>query len=150
MPEVEILPACKHFGIGVAPYSPNARGVLTGKYIIGQEPPADTRAGRKDARMLETEFRQESLAMAQQIAVHAKKKGMTPTQFAVNWVRANRLISSVICGPRTLEQWTEYVAGLGKRLDAEDEAFIDSLVKPGHPSTPGYNDPKYPLTGRIT
>ena len=39
-------------------------------------------------------------------------------------------------------------AALGKRLDAEDEALVDSLVRPGHPSTPGFNDPAYPLTGR--
>ena len=40
MPEVEILPACAHYGIGVTPYSPIARGVLTGKYLPGQ-PPAE-------------------------------------------------------------------------------------------------------------
>ena len=37
MPEVEILPACDHYGIGVAPYSPIARGVLTGKYAPGAD-----------------------------------------------------------------------------------------------------------------
>ena len=35
-PEVEILPACGHYGLGVVPYSPIARGVLTGKYLPGQ------------------------------------------------------------------------------------------------------------------
>jgi hypothetical protein len=35
------------------------------------------------------------------------------------------------------------------RLDAEDEALVESLVRAGHPSTPGYNDPQYPLTGRL-
>ena len=39
MPEVEILPACAHYGIGVMPYSPIARGVLTGKYAPGQPAP---------------------------------------------------------------------------------------------------------------
>jgi hypothetical protein len=33
-------------------------------------------------------------------------------------------------------------------LDAADEALVDSLVPPGHPSTPGYTDPAYPLVGR--
>jgi hypothetical protein len=32
---------------------------------------------------------------------------------------------------------------------AADEALVDSFVKPGHPSTPGYNDPQYPLNGRV-
>ncbi len=44
MPEVEILPACDYYGLGVAPYSPIARGVLTGKYRGGSAPP-DSRAG---------------------------------------------------------------------------------------------------------
>jgi aryl-alcohol dehydrogenase-like predicted oxidoreductase len=132
----------------VVPYSPLARGVLTGKYVPGAEPPAETRAGRKDKRMLETEFRAESLEIAQKVKAHAAGKGMTPTDFAVGWVLANPIVSSVIAGPRTLEQWTAYLGALDKTFEAEDEALIDALVRPGHPSTPGYNDPNYPLTGR--
>ena len=148
-PEAEILPACHHYGIGVAPYSPLARGVLVGKYRPGEEPAADTRAGRKDRRMMQTEFRAESLAMAQTLKAHAEAKGMTATAFAVGWVLAIRIVSSVIAGPRTREQWQGYVDALGKPIDAQDEALVDSLVRTGHPSTPGYNDPAYPLTGRL-
>jgi len=148
-PEVEILPACDYYGLGVVPYSPLARGVLTGKYLPGAEPPAESRVGRKDRRMMETEFRPESIAMAQTIKVHAQKKGLTATQFALAWVLSNRIVSSVIAGPRTIEQWTEYLSAVGKTLDADDEALIDSLVVPGHPSTPGYNDPQYPFFGRL-
>jgi aryl-alcohol dehydrogenase-like predicted oxidoreductase len=147
-PENDILPACKHYGIGVVPYSPLARGVLTGKYLPGTEPPAETRAGRKDKRMLETEFREESLAIAQKLKAHAEKKGMTPGDLAVNWVLANPIVSSVIAGPRTLEQWSSYLGALARKFDRDDEAMVDSMVRPGHPSTPGYNDPNYPLTGR--
>jgi aryl-alcohol dehydrogenase-like predicted oxidoreductase len=147
-PENDILPACRHYGIGVVPYSPLARGVLTGKYAKGAEPPADSRAGRKDKRILETEFREESLAIAQTLKAHAEKKGLAPGHFAFGWVLANPIVSSVIAGPRTLEQWQDYLAGVGSRLDAADEALVDSLVSPGHPSTPGYNDPAYPLNGR--
>jgi aryl-alcohol dehydrogenase-like predicted oxidoreductase len=148
-PEAEILPACHHYGIGVVPYSPLARGVLVGKYLPGEEPAPETRAGRKDRRMLETEFRAESLAMAQTLKAHAGRKGMTATEFAVGWVLANRVVSSVIAGPRTLDQWEGYLGAPGKGWDAEDEALVDSLVRPGHPSTPGYNDPAYPLAGRL-
>jgi aryl-alcohol dehydrogenase (NADP+) len=147
-PENDILPACHHYGIGVVPYSPLARGVLTGKYAPGSEPPAETRAGRKDKRMLETEFRQESLDIAQKVKAHAEKKGLAPGDLAVNWVLANPIVSSVIAGPRTLEQWKAYLGALGKPYDEQDEALFDELVRPGHPSTPGYNDPNYPLTGR--
>jgi aryl-alcohol dehydrogenase (NADP+) len=73
---------------------------------------------------------------------------MTAGDFAVNWVLHNRIVSSVIAGPRTLDQWTAYLKALTHKFDAEDEALVDSLVRPGHPSTPGYNDPAYPLTGR--
>ena len=151
-PEVELLPACAHYGLGVVPYSPLARGVLTGKYAPDAEPPADTRAGRGDAmsvRIKTTEWRRESLVLAQEVKAHAEAKGMTTGQFALNWVLNNALITAALPGPRTLEQWQEYLGALDHRLDAEDEAFIDRLVTPGHPSTPGYNDPLYPIRGRI-
>lgn len=149
MPEVEIIPACEHFGVGVVPYSPLARGVLTGKYVPGEAPPPETRAGRKDKRMMQTEFRAESLVIAQKLRTHAEARGMTAGQFAVNWVLANGYVSSVLAGPRTLEQWNEYLGALGASLGPDDEALVDSLVAPGHPSTPGYSDPRYPPTGRL-
>ena len=147
-PEVEILPACDHYGIGVAPYSPIARGVLTGKYTPGVVPEG-SRAARKDRRFMETEFRDESIAIAQTLKAHAEKTGRSPLQFALAWLWANEVVTSVIAGPRTLEQWQDYVAALGTAWNAEDEALVDSLVTPGHPSTPGYNDPQYPFFGRI-
>jgi aryl-alcohol dehydrogenase-like predicted oxidoreductase len=106
MPEVEILPACQYHGIGVAPYSPIARGVLTGKYTPGVAPEAGTRAGRADKRITETELRQESLVIAQKLGVHVQARGITLAQFATAWVLANPIISSVIAGPRTLARWT--------------------------------------------
>ena len=148
MPEVEVLPACGHYGIGVVPYSPLARGVLTGKYQPGEAAPAETRAGRKDKRMMESEFRAESLERAQAIKARAEARGMTAGQFALNWVLANPLIGSVLAGPRTEEQWDEYLGALDHALTPEDEDFMDALVPPGHPSTPGYSDPQYPITGR--
>jgi aryl-alcohol dehydrogenase (NADP+) len=147
-PENDILPACAHYGLGVVPYSPLARGVLTGKYTPGAKPAEGTRAGRNDRRIMQTEFREESLVIAQKVKAHAEKKGMSAGHFAFNWVLANKIVTSVIAGPRTLEQWNDYIAALGKKFDAEDEALIDSLVKSGHPSTPGYNDPAYPMNGR--
>ena len=150
MPETEVLPACASYGMGVVPYSPLARGVLTGKYVPGQEPAADTRAGQKDKRMMETEFREESMVMAQKLKAHAEQRGMSAGQFALNWVLNNRIVTSVLAGPRTFEQWAEYLGALKHGFSAEDEALVDSLVKSGHPSTPGYNDPRYPTAGRPT
>jgi len=145
-PEVEVLPACEHYGIGVASYSPIARGVLTGKYGAGV--PEDSRAARKDKRIMETEFRAESFAIAERLKAHAEASGRSPIRFALAWLWANRNVTSIIAGPRTLEQWRAYVDALGTPWSAADEALVDGLVAPGHPSTPGYNDPAYPLTGR--
>lgn len=148
MPEVEILPACAHFGIGVTPYSPVARGVLTGKYAPGQKPPEGTRAARGDKRIAETEFREESLEIAHRLQAHVHGRGVTLAQFATAWVLAHRAVSSVIAGPRTLAQWRDYLPAAALVPDAADEALVDSLVSPGHPSTPGFNDPAYPLPPR--
>ena len=148
MPEVEILPACQHYGIGVTPYSPIARGVLTGKYAPGQMPDANSRAGRGDKRIMDTEFRAESLAIAQTLMAHVQQRGLSLAQFACAWVLASRAVTSVIAGPRTLAQWLDYLPAVDEVITPEDEALIDSLVKPGHPSTAGYTDPAYPLNPR--
>jgi aryl-alcohol dehydrogenase-like predicted oxidoreductase len=148
MPEVEVLPACQHYGMGVTPYSPIARGVLTGKYLPNQAPDAGTRAGRADKRMVETEFRPESLQIAQTLKQHAQARGVSLAQFATAWVLANRAVSAVIAGPRTLAQWQDYAPALDFQISAEDEALVDQLVRPGHPSSPGYTDPAYPLYAR--
>ena len=148
MPEVEVLPACGYYGLGVACYSPIARGILAGKYPPGQTPPGDSRAGQGDKRIMQTEWREESLVLAQRVKQHAEQRGMSAAQFAVNWVLNNELVSSAIVGPRTPEQMTEYVGSLDHAFDAADESLIDSLVPTGHPSTPGYSDPAYPIEGR--
>ena len=148
MPEVEHLPACGHYGLGVVPYSPLARGVLTGKYSPDAPPDKETRAGRNDTRMMQTEWRPESLRLAQEIKRHAEAKGFTAGQFAVAWVLNSAFISSVIAGPRTEAQWDDYIRALDYPYAADDESLIDGLVVTGHASTPGYNDPAYPIEGR--
>jgi len=148
MPEVEHFPACHFYGLGIVPYSPLARGVLTGKYRVDAPPDKETRAGRKDTRMMQTEWRPESLVLAQEIKAHAESKGITAGQFAVAWVLNSSFVSGVIAGPRTEEHWDDYLRALDYRFTAEDEALIDRLVVSGHSSTPGYNDPAYPIEGR--
>ncbi|WP_175676308.1 aldo/keto reductase [Burkholderia ambifaria] len=146
--EVEQLPAAAHYGIGVVPYSPLARGVLTGKYAPDRQPPADSRAGRGDRRIQQTEWRPESLHIAQQVAAHAAARGTTSVAFALAWVMKNRIVSSTIAGPRTDAHWDSYIDALTLELGPDDERFVDSLVPPGHASTHGYTDPGYPVEGR--
>lgn len=149
MPEAELLPACQFYGVGVVPYSPLARGVLTGKYSSVDQLPEGSRAARGDRRILQTELRPESLEAALRIQAHAEARGSSTTQFAINWVLNNTLVDAVIAGPRTLAQWQDYLAALHDPFTAEDEALVDSLVPPGHPSTPGFTDPQYPVAGRV-
>jgi aryl-alcohol dehydrogenase-like predicted oxidoreductase len=148
-PEVELLPAARAMGLGVASYSPLARGILSGKYQPGSNAPPDTRAGRGDRRMMQTEWRPESLAVAQELKAHAEAKGRTLVDLAVAWTLNNAAVTSVIAGPRTFEQWTPYLAALDYPWSAADEQAVDALVPPGHPSTPGYTDPEYPVEGRF-
>jgi aryl-alcohol dehydrogenase-like predicted oxidoreductase len=60
-------------------------------------------------------------------------------------VLSHRAVSSVIAGPRTLQQWQSYLPAVDIALAPEDELLVDSFVRPGHPSTPGFTDPAYPL-----
>ena len=149
MAEVEELPACGHFGLGVVPFSPLSAGILTGKYKPGAPPPRSSRVATGEARTVPVNYREESVRMALIVKAHAAARGMTAVDFAVNWVLNNRLVTAVIAGPRTTAQWRQYLGVFDHEFTAEDEALIDGLVPAGHASTPGYNDPEYPPTGRI-
>ncbi|UVM53425.1 aldo/keto reductase [Pseudomonas sp. B21-012] len=147
--EPEQFSAAAHHGLGIVPYSPLARGVLSGKYAPNASPDANSRAGRQDKRILETEWRPESLQIAQQIHAYLQPRGIGMVEFAIAWVLNNRAVSSAIVGPRTEAQWDTYSGALEVQISAEDEAFIDSLVTPGHASTHGYNDSAHYVSGRV-
>ena len=151
MPEVEHLPACGYFGLGVVPYSPLARGVLTGKYDPDAPPAEGTRAARQDLRMMQSEWRKEiAWSSPRPSSAMPRPTASRPVQFAFAWVLNNRLVTAAIAGPRTMEQLESYLPALDYRFTAEDEALVDGLVPIGHPSTPGFNDPAYPIEGRPT
>ncbi len=147
--ETEQLAAAAAHGLGVVPFSPLARGVLSGKYAPNVEPEAGSRAARQDKRILEVEWRSESLAIAQKILAYTQAKGVGMVEFAIAWVLNNQSVSSAIVGPRTEAQWDTYGGALEVTISAEDEAFIDSLVTPGHASTHGFNDIAHFVSGRV-
>lgn len=148
MIEYDNLPAAEFYGHGVAPYAPLSRGILTGKYLPGEPPPKGSRAARGNRRMLDNDYRIGSMEIAQVIKTHAETRGMSTATFAVLWLLNNRMISSIVAGPRTVEHWQGYLDALDHRFTAEDEALLDSLVPPGHASTHGYIHPNYPPLGR--
>ncbi|MGF6873554.1 aldo/keto reductase [Paraburkholderia sp. MM5477-R1] len=148
-PEAELLPCCASYGVGVVTYSPLARGVLTGKYDPNVSPSPESRAGRGNKRIFETDFRPESLAVADAIKRRALERELSATQFAIAWVLNNKLVNGVVGGPRTTAQWQEYLSAMHTRIDADDESFIDALVPSGYAAAYGYNDPLFPLSGRV-
>jgi aryl-alcohol dehydrogenase-like predicted oxidoreductase len=146
--EVELLPFCRAHGLGVVSYSPLARGVLAGKYRPGEPPPPDSRAARGDRRLHQTELREESFRVAEQLQPRAAAHGKTLTQFALAWLLANPAVTSIILGPRTKEQWEDNLGCLGWSLSAEDFDALDALVPPGEHTQRGYRDPLRPVRGR--
>lgn len=147
--ETEILPACDFYGVGVISYSALARSVLSGKYLPGQQPDPESRVGRGDMRVMMNEWRPESVEIAARIAAHAEARGFTASQFAVAWVLNNRLVTGLVAGPRTPEQWGDYRAALDYPFTSDDEEFIDGLVPPGGLSSPNHTDPYFPVEGRV-
>jgi aryl-alcohol dehydrogenase (NADP+) len=147
-PEVELFPMCQAHGVGVVVYSPLARGVLTGKYRAGEKPPEGSRAARGDTRIQQTELREDSFRVAQELARLAEQKRVPLSQLAVAWVLADPLVTSTIIGPRTMEQYEDYLKALACKISAEDEALVDRLVPPGEHTGWGFNDPSYPVRGR--
>ncbi|MEM0907627.1 MAG: aldo/keto reductase [Pseudomonadota bacterium] len=146
--EEELLPACHHFDIGVFSYSPIARGVLTGKYAGTL--PQDSRAAAQDPRILETEFRPETIAAAQKFVERANVRGIAPPAYATAFVLANQMVSGAIVGPRTVEQLEAYLDALNVTWTAEDEAAADAIVPKGSTVVHHYVDPQYPIEGRLT
>jgi len=146
--EVELLPLCQEHGVGVVSYSPLARGILSGKYRPGEQFPEGSRAARNDRRMQQAELRDESFELAAELQAHCERTGRQLSQFALAWCLANPILTSIIIGPRTWEQFEDNVACLELSITAEDEALVNRLVPPGEHTGKGFRDPLYPVTGR--
>ncbi|MFI5420318.1 MAG: aldo/keto reductase [Nitrososphaerales archaeon] len=147
--ELELLPLCQKYGIGVTSYAPIARGVLTAKYRSGEKPPLESRVGKGDKRVFETEWREESFRVAEKIKELAGSRGMTASQFALAWVLANPGITSSIIGPRNVEQLADNLGALDFSITTDDEKKVDELVPPGEHTGKGYINPDYPVRGRM-
>lgn len=147
--EVEVLPLCRDQQLGVVSYSPLARGILSGKYRPGEAFPEGSRAARQDKRMQQAELRDESLQLSTELNVYCAKKGVQTSQFALAWCLANKLITSVILGPRTMAQFEDNLGCLKVQVTAEDEAFVNTLIPPGEHTGKGFQDTAYPITGRV-
>ena len=146
--EVDMLPFCHEFGVGVMAYSPLARGILTGKYRLGKDVPINSRAGRGDRRILETELRDGSIKVAQELSELSEGMAKKLSQFALNWVISNPIVTSAIIGPRNLDQYEDNIGALGWEIESSILAKLDELVPPGEHTGYGFNDPQNPVRGR--
>ena len=111
--EVELLPLCQEHGLGVVSYSPLARGILTGKYKPGEAFPEGSRAARNDKRMQRSRAaRREPGTSRSSSPTIAGPRAVAPSQFALAWCLANPILTSIILGPRTMEQFDDNLAAL--------------------------------------
>ncbi len=129
--EAEVVPACEELGLGQIVWSPIAQGVLTGKYLPGQAPPAGSRAtdavGGNFVRDL---LDDEVLTRVQQLKPLAQESGLTMAQLAVAWVLQNRNVSAAIIGASRPEQVEENVKAAGVKLDEGLLKQIDEILDP--------------------
>ena len=130
--EAEVVPASQELGIGQIVWSPLAQGVLTGKYLPGQPPPAGSRATdeKSGANYISVLLRDEVLTAVQQLKPLAEQAGLSMAQLGIAWVLQNPNVSSAIVGATRPEQLQDNVKAAGVKLDAELLKRIDEVLDP--------------------
>ncbi|MCW2642043.1 MAG: aldo/keto reductase [Dactylosporangium sp.] len=130
--EAEVIPTCEELGIGQIVWSPMAQGVLTGKYLPGQPPPAGSRATdeKSGAAMISRFLDDDVLTRVQQLKPIAEKAGLTMAQLAIAWVLQNPNVSSAIVGATRPEQLQDNVKAVGVKLDVDVMKAIDTVLDP--------------------
>ncbi|WP_369137594.1 aldo/keto reductase family protein [Modestobacter versicolor] len=127
--EAEVVPTCEQEGISQIVWSPLAQGVLTGKYLPGQQPPADSRGGHATVGgSMKSYLTDDVLTRVQQLTPVAQEVGLTMAQLALAWVLQNRNVAAAIIGASRPEQVRDNVAAAGVELPAEVLTRIDEVL----------------------
>jgi aryl-alcohol dehydrogenase-like predicted oxidoreductase len=127
--EAEVVPASEELGIGQVVFSPIAQGVLTGKYLPGQQPPEGSRATDANGSNFVRRFLTDDvLNRVQELKPLADEAGLTLAQLAVAWVLQNANVSSAIIGASRPEQVAENVKASGVKLDEGLLKRIDEVL----------------------
>ena len=130
--ETAVLPTCQKYGMGVIPWSPLAGGWLTGKYRKGDPTPTSGRAARIPDRFdFSKPENERKLDLVESLLKLASDAGMPLTHLAMAFVLEHPAVTSAIIGPRTMEQFTDVLAGADVRLTDDVLDRIDELVPPG-------------------
>lgn len=128
--EDQVMPASQELGISQIVWSPMAQGVLSGKYLPGQAPPAGSRAtdAKGGSDMISRWLSDDVLAGVQKLQPIADDAGLTMAQLAIAWVLQNQNVAAAIIGASRPEQVASNVKAAGVSLDAEIMARIDEVV----------------------
>jgi aryl-alcohol dehydrogenase-like predicted oxidoreductase len=126
--ERELMPFCRDEDIGLLPYSPAARGFLSGRQR--RSGPGQTERARSDSYANEWYGRASDQAVADVIDAIASDRGVSPTQVAIAWVLQQGGIHSAIVGATKVEHLDEAVAALRIKLSQEELTRIDAAYLP--------------------
>jgi aryl-alcohol dehydrogenase-like predicted oxidoreductase len=131
MIELEVIPACEAYGIGLIPWSPVARGLLAGAL----EPAASGRRANEDLRKSVEKYRPRLEAYEQL----CRELGKEPAHVAMAWLLHQPAVTSPIIGPRTLDQLNGTTRALELSLSSETLKRLDEIFPgPGGPAPEAY------------
>jgi len=136
--EREVQPACEAFGLGILPWSPLGRGVLTGKYRNGR--PADSRgASAHFERFVAPYLDPRCSAIVESVMTAADGLGCSPVEVALAWVRDRPGVVAPIIGARTPGQLMVALSAEEITLPAEIAGALDdvSAIGYGYPERQG-------------
>jgi len=144
--EREVVPLSQQEGIGQIVWSPIAQGVLTGKYLPGQKPPAGSRATDKKsgAGMISRWMRDDVLTAVQNLKPIADEVGLSLSQLALAWALQNQNVSAVIMGATKPTQVKENVKASGVKLEHEVMQKIDAVLGSLPETDPSKNESPNP------
>ena len=123
--EYEAMPLCKHYGLGVIPYSPLAGGFLTGKYRRDGARPASVRAEGALGRY----GNEKGWAVIEALEEIGQAHGKTVAQTALAWLLTNPVVTAPIIGANTPEQLADSLGAAGYRLTPDEQARLSELTK---------------------
>jgi aryl-alcohol dehydrogenase-like predicted oxidoreductase len=129
--EREMIPYCLKSGVAVTPWSPLARGILTGAYQGGFSGGSTARSKGRDRIRTEGLYRGEALFdIVARVMEMADKYGKTPAQVSLAWLLSKPGVVAPVVGVSRLEQLDQLVAATQFTLEAEDVAYLEELYRP--------------------
>lgn len=127
--EGEVVPTSQELGLSQIVWSPMAQGVLSGKYLPGQQPDPESRAGHDATkRMIAGLMTDEILEAVQKLRPIAEGVDLSMAQLAIAWVLQNDNVASALVGASRPEQVAENVKAAGVKLDADVMSAIDEAL----------------------